>query len=97
MKTPLIILAALGLAPAGAIAAPSDVSINYSDLDLTRDADVKILDRRIRTAAKEHCLADSAQTGSRMQAKGTSECVRKFETAAKEQFAAILQKEGKGG
>lgn len=97
MKKTLILIAALGLAPVAAQANPNDLRIDYSDLDLSNQSDVKKLERRIAKAASKHCNADAAVTGSRIVANANAECSRNFRKAAMEQFAAIIENERKGG
>jgi UrcA family protein len=60
----IIILAALVAAPSLALSVPAtpgwaqdiqSARVNYDDLDLSKDRDVRILDRRIRIAVEKAC------------------------------------------
>ena len=64
----IIILAALVAAPSLALSLPGapafaqdaqSARVSYDDLDLSRERDVRILDRRIRSAVEEACGPES--------------------------------------
>jgi len=60
---------ALGLAAAAApaAAAPAQVSVPYGDLDLTKDAGRKVLDRRLERAERRVCGARPMRNVALMQ------------------------------
>ena len=97
MKKTAVFIAALMLAPVAAHAGPNDLTIDYSDLDLSQKSDIGKLEKRIAKAADRHCAADVPVTGSRVIPSANRECARQFKKAAMEQFAAIVERERKGG
>lgn len=97
MKKAHILAAALAIVPVGAMAAPGDLSVKYSDLDLGSDKAAKEFERRAERAAKKHCAAENPTTGSRLVHSSNVKCARLFKEAAMKQFAAIQNGERKGG
>ena len=97
MKKAHILAAALAIVPGSAMAAPGDLSVKYSDLDLSSDKATEQFERRAERAARKHCAAENATPGSRLVRTANIECARQFKEAAMRQFAAILDGERKGG
>ena len=97
MKRTFAALAAFALVPAAAVAAPGDLEVDYSDLDLSNQKDIKKLERRIKTAAKEFCLAETGTTGTRMISREARACTKSVEASAMERFATVIEEQRKGG
>ncbi len=80
---------ALALAATATAANAETLSIKTSDLDLSTEAGVKKLDKRIDSAARRVCKAYESNTGSRLMPAGTSECIKRASAEAKQRFAAL--------
>lgn len=75
-----------------------DFVVEYKDLDLSTAKGVKALERRIDSASREYCGANAATTGSRVRGWGTAQCVASARALAREQLAAVIERQaGKGG
>lgn len=96
MRTTLIALSALALV-AGAPAVAQDFVVVHKDLDLSTAKGQKTLDRRIAGAARDYCGADRQRIGSRTRSRGSSECVKQAQEAAREQMAVLIEQARKGG
>jgi UrcA family protein len=96
MKTILMSLAMLGVV-AGTPVAASDVSIAYRDLDLATPAGQKVLDRRIKAAARAVCDLDEKKTGTRIREPEAIKCYHATLESARQRIAAIVDQSQKGG
>lgn len=107
-KTFTLALAATGLAGATitpAMASPfvdafSErviISVPTGDLDLNSDAGQRTLDRRIQTAARQACRSVSVKTGTRIINQEAQNCLAKARADAKQQVAALMDIERRGG
>ena len=103
MKTFAITAAALGLAvTAGPVlaAGPAETSttkVSFAGLDLDTPEGQEMLDRRIDRAAREVCQYDRMRIGSRLRSKATIDCYEKAKASAKQQVAAIVEHQRRGG
>ncbi|QZD87021.1 UrcA family protein [Qipengyuania psychrotolerans] len=101
MKTPLLILAAVGLAiPSAAIAKTtetSSVTVNYRDLNLATAEGQDVLADRIEIAARQVCGYNRQLTGSRMRDRDAERCVSETTKNMNAQFAAVIEQSAKGG
>jgi UrcA family protein len=107
-KTLTHALAAAGLAGAAitpAMAAPFVdgfterviISVPTSDLDLDSDAGQRTLDRRIQSAVRQVCRSVSVKTGTRIVDQEALNCLAKARADAKQQVAALMNNERRGG
>lgn len=87
MFKPLI--CAFALAATASAASAASLEIKTSDLDLTTEAGVKALDKRIMAAARKVCDAQEPNTGSRIATKAGTACVKRTATEARERVAAL--------
>jgi len=96
MKTLIAAIAAAGIVlPASAQEVRFEVT--YRDLDLASAKGQKELDRRIDRAARKACGFDTSTTGTRIRSGDKQECYVEMKTKAKQQFATLIEQEGKGG
>ena len=107
-KTFSLALAAAGLAGAAitpALAAPASpapagqmtVPIATADLDLDTPAGQRTLDRRINAAARQVCRSVSVTTGTRIANPEALDCLAKARADARQQVAALMNAERRGG
>ena len=91
--------AAAALASIAIPASAEEVSmdVRYSDLDLATSEGQKKLDWRINQAARKACGAGKSRTGTRIPSRETQACVAELKASAHKQFAAIIEREQKGG
>ncbi len=89
MSKKLALAVGLAFAISATSASAETMAIKTSDLDLSRESDVKKLDQRIMSAARKICGASEHATGSRMVAKATADCVKQTAAEAREKLAAI--------
>lgn len=102
MRINVLAFAALALGVAAPAVAndlvAKDFVVEYKDLDLSSAKDLKVLDRRIDAASRVYCGADRMTTGSRVKGTGSAACVASARKLAKEQLAAVIERQtGKGG
>lgn len=102
MKTFALATAALGLALTSAPAfAGSDMvkttTISTAGLDLSSPEGQKMLDRRVKSAAREVCGITSVSTGSRLKSLNARSCYQKAIASAKQQVAANITDNQLGG
>ena len=97
MRTALIALSALTLAT-GAHAGTTgrdtqQLSIPYSDLNLSSAAGQKRLETRIETAVRDLCDADYMPTGTKIRPASIGKCMDAARASAKRQMAAVIQRD----
>lgn len=92
-------LAATAAAPAFAAEAPAPRTalVSFADLDLGTAAGQRTLDKRIERAARSVCRQVSIQTGTRIMDQDVMNCLARARTDAKQQVAARLTNEQRGG
>ena len=96
-------LAALGLA--GAAATPAfaqniehrTLSVSHAGIDLGTAAGQKILDQRIEKAVRQVCRTTKLDTGTRLMNNDALACLAKARADAKQQVAALMNNEQRGG
>jgi UrcA family protein len=102
-KALLFSLAALGLAAsATATAAPAEtitVKVSYSDLDIASEAGLGKLHKRVRTAIRRACAAESSatlglQTNSACEKQAYQLATREIERHRQRNFALLTQPKG---
>ena len=96
MRITMIAFAALALGVT-APAVANDFVVEYKDLDLSSPKDRKVLERRIDNASRVYCGADNQVTGSRVKGAGTAECVASARKLAREQLAAVIDRQTRKG
>jgi UrcA family protein len=85
-------------APAFAGTASSKtIKVEYADLNLNTMNGQATLERRLDKAAKRACDFNDARTGTRIQSKAAKECLAKARASAKQQFAAVMEDQRRGG
>ena len=101
MKTPMMMIAAIGLAlPASAMAKTEEVrsfAVEYQDLNLATPKGVARLDQRIDIAARRVCDYDRHDVGTRIRSAAKETCYRAARDNAARQFAAVVEQQAKGG
>lgn len=107
MKTPTktlaITAAAIGLAVTASPALAGDdterntMSVDLAGLDLDTPEGQAMLDRRIDRAAREVCQYDRMRTGTRIRSKAAIDCYEKAKASARQQVAAMVEKQRRGG
>ena len=99
MKKFAFAIAAAGLAITGvqASAGESGVAVTYADLDLSSVEGQKTLERRLSTAIEQVCNTNEVQTGTRIRSSSSSKCAKQAKAQAKQQVAAIVEREKLGG
>lgn len=107
-KTLVHTLAAAGLAGAAVTPAfagtagngPLDrmiISVPVSDLDLGTAAGQRTLDKRIEKAVRSVCRKTNFQTGTRIMDQESRNCLAHARADAKQQVAALMTNEQRGG
>lgn len=102
-KTLTHALAALGLAGAAigpAMAAEMQhktIRVSTTDIDLGTAKGQKILDKRVEKAVRQVCRTTSLTSGSRMMSRDALACLAKARTNAKQQVAALVLEQQRGG
>jgi UrcA family protein len=102
-KTLTHAFAALGLAGAAispAFAAePGVMTINVitADLDLATAKGQKTLDQRVEKAARTVCRIADVRTGTRVMSNDARACLAKARSDARQQVAALVQEQQRGG
>lgn len=97
MSRVALIAAAFGLTLSGAAVSAKDVTVSYADLDLSTPKGQKTLERRIAGAIQEACEYQSIRTGTRLQSTATMRCMDEAKAKAKQQVAAIVERQNLGG
>jgi UrcA family protein len=77
--------------------APRTTEINVADLDLGTAAGQRTLDKRIEKAVRQVCRTVSVQTGTRIMDRDAMECLARARADAKQQMAALVSNEQRGG
>ena len=95
MKKLALATAALGLAVTAtpALAGPAvsqSVSVSTAGLDLASPEGQKMLDKRVKAAAREVCGIEGVTRGSRIKSLNARSCYRKAVAGAKRQTAALI-------
>lgn len=101
-KTMSHALAAIGLAgtallPAIASAAAPTIKIETADLNLATPKGQKTLENRIERAARAVCRATQPNTGTRIMSQEATACLTAARAQAREQVAAIMADQQRGG
>lgn len=102
-KTLTHALAALGLAGAAigpAMAAEMQhktIRVSTTDIDLGTAKGQKILDKRVEKAVRQVCRTTSLTSGSRVMSRDALACLAKARTNAKQQVAALVLEQQRGG
>ena len=102
-KTMTLALAAGGLASAAISPAlaetPQTMTIHVptDDLDLGTAEGQKTLDKRVSKAVRDVCRTTSVTTGSRVMNQDVRACLAKARTSAKQQVAARILEQQRGG
>ena len=97
MKKFALAFAAAGLAFTGAQASEQKMEVTYADLDLTNAEGQKTLERRIANAIENVCKTDQIRTGTRIKSSASRECAKIAKAQAKQQVAAIVERQSLGG
>ncbi|MFU7527072.1 UrcA family protein [Qipengyuania sp. ASV99] len=102
MKSLAIATAALGLimTTSPALADPQErVSQNVSiaGIDLDTAEGQRMLEQRIDRAAREVCRVNHINTGTRIPSHAARECAAKARGSARQQVAAIIENQRRGG
>ena len=103
MKTLTLTLAAASIGFAG-IAAPAmadntekkTVSVSYAGLDLNTIEGQEMLEQRVEIAARRVCDYNRRETGTLIRTK-TRECLAKARASARQQVAAVIEDQRRGG
>ena len=96
-------LAALGLAGAAispAMAAEmqkTTIRVTTTDIDLGTANGQKTLDKRVEKAVRQVCRTTSPTTGSRVMSRDALACLAKARSNAKQQVAALILEQQRGG
>jgi UrcA family protein len=96
MRQYLIAVSALAVV-AGTPAAARDFVVKYDDLNLQTAKGQKELERRIDRSAREYCGLDRQHVGTRIAQKSARNCFSDARTAAREEMAGLIGKDGLGG
>ena len=102
-KTTIHALAALGLAGAAVspvLAGEADrmtIKVSTADLDLGTAEGQKMLDKRVEKAVRSVCRTTSLSTGSRILSHDAQVCLAKARSDARQQVAALVASEQRGG
>ena len=102
-KTLTLALAALGLAGEAispAMAAEmqkTTIRVTTTDIDLGTANGQKTLDKRVEKAVRQVCRTTSLTTGSRVMSRDALACLAKERSDAKQQVAALILEQQRGG
>lgn len=102
-KTIIPALAALGIAGTAVTPALADdalhtkVQVRYDDLNLGTPEGQKQLDRRVEKAVRTVCRTTSVSSGTRLMSQDALACLARARSEAKQQVAAVLRNEQRGG
>ena len=102
MKIFTLAAAAIGLAvtAAPAMAETEQVqttTVSVAGLDLSTVEGQKMLERRIKSAARKVCDAEMQQTGSRIRSAETKACYREALASVQKQVAIAVANQQRGG
>lgn len=102
MKSLTIATAALGLIMTASPAladeqGPATHNVSIAGLDLNSAEGQRMLEQRIDRAAREVCRVDHIVTGTRIPNYAARECAAKARASARQQVAAIIEKQRRGG
>ena len=73
------------------------VYVNTSDLDLGTAKGQKALDQRVEKAVRHVCRTTDINTGTRVMSQEARTCLAKARTDAKQQVAALVTEQQRGG
>lgn len=92
-------LAGLSMTPAIASAAEQErsASVTYTDLDLSTEEGLAILDQRIDNAARQVCELDRTDTGTRIRNRDARACYDQAKRSFEEQIASLVPDAQLGG
>ncbi|WFL78631.1 UrcA family protein [Altererythrobacter arenosus] len=99
-KTTLVSVAlgtAMLASPAMAGGQKPAAQIEFKDLNLSTAEGQKALDGRIEAVARQICKVDEQVTGSRMVPRDRMACVKAAKKSAKQQVAALIERDKLGG
>ena len=102
-KTFTYAFAALGLAGAAITPAlardvqKTTIRVSTTDIDLGTAKGQKMLDNRVERAVRQVCRTTSLTTGSRVMSREAIACLAKARTDAKQQVAALILEQQRGG
>jgi|GEM_PF-923202 len=101
-KTIATAAAALGLACAAAPALAADrqttsVDVSLEGIDLSTEAGQKELERKIERAVRAVCRTTHDNTGTRIMSQEARACLANARNQAREQVAAIVEDQRRGG
>lgn len=71
--------------------------VSTAGLDLATPEGQEMLDRRVQSAAREVCGFNEARTGTRLKLQSSRTCYAKALNSAKDQVAAVVAEEARGG
>lgn len=102
MKTLALATATIGLAftatPAFAdVDQPRSQEISFAGLDLETAEGQEMLEQRIERAARSVCGFDEQRVGTRIRANNARDCLVRARASAKQQVAAIIEDQRRGG
>lgn len=72
------------------------VRIGYADLDLGTEAGQRVLQERVRRAARKVCRLDEVRTGTHILAADATDCYRQALRGAREQVARMAAGQHQG-
>ncbi|MFO6446638.1 UrcA family protein [Erythrobacter sp. NE805] len=73
------------------------LSVSTAGIDLGSPEGQKILDQRIEKAVRHVCRTTNPDTGTRMISNEAQQCLARARSEAKQQLAALIAKEQRGG
>jgi UrcA family protein len=94
---PVILAAAAVAALAASPSLAASVTVEYQDLDLSREKDRAILEQRLDAAARNVCGIDETKTGTRMPSASARSCYKTTRQSIDQQFAGMLEEAKKRG
>lgn len=102
MKTLALATAAVGLALTAAPAMAGSAEyrtqqISIAGLDLETAEGQRMLEQRVERAAREVCGYDRVQIGTRIRSNESRVCFAKAKSNARQQVAAIIENQRRGG
>ncbi|MHA7820648.1 MAG: UrcA family protein [Erythrobacter sp.] len=102
MKTLALASAAFGLvfAVTPAMAGTAEYrtqQISVAGLDLETAEGQRMLEQRVERAAREVCGYDRVQIGTRIRSNESRECFAKAKSNARQQVAAMIENQRRGG
>lgn len=73
------------------------VTVSADDLNLATPAGQRALDQRVEKAVRQVCRVTSLTTGSRILSQEVKTCLAKARAEAREQVAALVRADQRGG